>query len=125
MEESILRLSSLGIPIMITELDMTVIPWPGTEVTADVALSVAFKKEFDPYSNGLPDSVNKQFNDKYYQLFKMFEKHSDKISRVTLWGVNDRQSWRNYWPIEGRTDYPLLFDRNYQPKPAVTKLINE
>lgn len=124
-EKSILRLSALGIPIMITELDMTVIPWPGTDVTADVALSVAFKKEFDPYPNGLPDSVNKQFNDKYYQLFKMFEKHSDKISRVTLWGINDQQSWRNYWPIDGRTDYPLLFDRSYHPKPAVTKLINE
>ncbi|NMB49550.1 MAG: endo-1,4-beta-xylanase, partial [Bacteroidales bacterium] len=51
--------------------------------------------------------------------------HHDKIDRVTVWGVNDGQSWRNYWPVGGRTDYPLLFDRNYQPKPIVEAIIKE
>ncbi len=123
-ELGILKFSKLNIPVMITELDITVLPWPGTQVTADVALSLEFKEEYDPYANGLPDSVNVKLNEKYYDLFKMFEKHSDKISRVTLWGVNDTQSWRNYWPIDSRTDYPLLFDRKCQAKPVVEKLTN-
>jgi endo-1,4-beta-xylanase len=37
---------------------------------------------------------------------------------VTFWGVWDGNSWRNYLPMKGRTDYPLLFDRNFKPKPA-------
>ena len=123
MEQSIINLSELGLPVMITELDITVLPWPGTEITADVALSHEFKEEYDPYSQGLPDSINNKLNDKYLNLFRMFEKQHEKISRVTLWGVYDGQSWRNYWPIEGRTDYPLLFDRNYQAKPVVEKFL--
>jgi endo-1,4-beta-xylanase len=47
------------------------------------------------------------------------------ISRVTLWGVNDAQSWKNNWPVRGRTDYPLLFDRKNQAKPVVQKIIEE
>ncbi|HPJ82810.1 MAG TPA: endo-1,4-beta-xylanase, partial [Bacteroidales bacterium] len=37
----------------------------------------------------------------------------------------DQQSWRNNWPIPGRTDYPLLFDRQNKPKPVVSKIIEE
>ena len=33
-------------------------------------------------------------------------------------GVWDGNSWRNYLPMKGRTDYPLLFDRSFKPKPA-------
>jgi len=45
-------------------------------------------------------------------------KHHDVLERVTFWGIHDGYSWKNNWPIRGRTNYPLLFDRNYQPKPA-------
>jgi endo-1,4-beta-xylanase len=41
-----------------------------------------------------------------------------------MWGVNDGQSWKNDWPIHGRTDYPLLFDRKNQPKEVVHALID-
>ena len=54
---------------------------------------------------------------------RLFIKYKDKIERVTFWGVNDGQSWLNNWPIRGRTNYPLLFDRNYKPKPAFEKVI--
>jgi endo-1,4-beta-xylanase len=62
---------------------------------------------------------------RYLDFFKLFLKHKDVITRVTLWGVTDAQSWKNNWPIWGRTDYPLLFDRNFQPKPVVKKIIAE
>jgi GH35 family endo-1,4-beta-xylanase len=32
-------------------------------------------------------------------------------------------SWRNDWPVKGRTSYPLLFDRAGQPKPAFYAVI--
>jgi len=56
-------------------------------------------------------------------LFGLFLKHGDKISRVTFWGIHDGYSWKNNWPIPGRTTYPLLFDRNYKPKPAYDAVI--
>jgi endo-1,4-beta-xylanase len=37
--------------------------------------------------------------------------------------VHDGQSWLNDWPIRGRTNYPLLFDRQYKPKPAFYAVI--
>jgi endo-1,4-beta-xylanase len=45
-------------------------------------------------------------------------RHKNVISRVTLWGTHDGVSWLNDFPIRGRTDYPLLFDRAGQPKAA-------
>jgi GH35 family endo-1,4-beta-xylanase len=54
----------------------------------------------------------------------LYLKHADKITRVTAWGVADSDSWKNDWPMEGRTDYPLLFDRNHQPKPFLKEYMN-
>jgi endo-1,4-beta-xylanase len=57
--------------------------------------------------------------DRYAELFKVFMKHRGTITRVTFWGVGDGDSWLN----RGRNNYPLLFDRNYQPKPAFDAVI--
>jgi len=78
---------------------------------------------YNPYPNGMPDSVSVEFNDRYADFFRMFIKNRDRIERVTLWGVADHHSWRNDWPIEGRRDYPLLFDDQYQAKPVVEEII--
>lgn len=120
-EESILQYSALGIKVMITELDIEVLPrnFQG----ADVSQRMVNNAESNPYPNGLPDEVQKQLADDYEALFRLFLKHKDKISRITFWGVNDGNSWLNNWPIRGRTNYPLLFDRNNQPKPAYFKVI--
>jgi endo-1,4-beta-xylanase len=50
-------------------------------------------------------------------------KYSDVIDRVTVWGLNDAGSWLNNFPIFGRKDYPLLFDRNNRPKSIVDEMI--
>lgn len=100
-------------------------PLPEKDSGADVLLLYDYKNAMNPYTEGLPDSVNTVNEDRYLQLFKLFINHHDKISRVTLWGITDNQSWKNNWPIRGRTDYPLLFDRNYQQKPVVNSMIKE
>ncbi|WP_352421607.1 endo-1,4-beta-xylanase [Proteiniphilum sp.] len=122
-EKSILAYSALGLKVMITEMDIIVLPFPSPNVTAEVSLSYEYQQEMNPYAAGLPDSVATIWENRYVDYFKLFLKHQDKISRVTLWGVSDAASWRNDWPMHGRTDYPLLFDRDYQPKPVVKKLI--
>jgi endo-1,4-beta-xylanase len=124
-EKSILAFAEQGVKVMITELDMTILPWPEQRVTADIALSAEYKEEMNPYPNGMPDSVATAWHNRYAGFFDLFLKHHDKISRVTLWGVHDEQSWRNNWPIFGRTDYPVLFDRNYQPKPVVQYILEQ
>lgn len=122
-EKSIIAFAATGAKVMITEMDITIIPFPSTKVSADVALRYKYDAKMNPYPNGLPDSVATTLHDRYASFFRLFLKHADKISRVTVWGLTDSDSWRNDWPIAGRTDYPLLFDRNYQPKPIVNTII--
>lgn len=122
-EKSIVAYSDLGVKVMVTEMDITVLPFP-SQRTAEISLDLDYQQQMNPYAEGLPDEVNQQWEDLYLAYFKLFLKHRDKISRVTLWGVSDAHTWRNDWPMKGRTDYPLLFDRNYQPKAVVSKIIN-
>jgi endo-1,4-beta-xylanase len=68
--------------------------------------------------------VQNQLAQRYADVFKLFNKHADKISRVTFWGLHDGVSWKNNFPIRGRTDYTLLFDRELKPKKAFHAVIN-
>ena len=124
-EKSMLAFAGTGVKIMITELDLTVIPSPNPNVGAEVTASFEYKKEMNPYPDGLPEEVSKAWTERMNDFFRLFLKHHNLITRVTLWGVADQNSWRNDWPMRGRTDYPLLFDRNYQPKPVVGLIIKE
>ena len=124
-EKSMLAFAETGVKLMITELDVTVLPRPGMDVGAEISSSFEYQQKLNPYAEGLPDSVSIALNNRYNDIFKLFLKHSDILERVTLWGVYDGQSWRNDWPVKGRTDYALLFDRNFQPKPVVKTIIEE
>jgi endo-1,4-beta-xylanase len=122
-EESINEFAALGIKVMFTELDLGVLPNPWDSDAADVNMKAEYSAKMNPYPNGLPDSMQVKLSKGYEDLFQLFLKHKDKVSRVTFWGVNDGQSWLNDWPIRGRTNYPLLFDKNFKPKPAYYKVI--
>ena len=124
-EKSMLAFAETGVKLMITELDVTVLPRPGIDVGAEISASFEYQQKLNPYAEGLPDSVSIALNNRYNDIFKLFLKHSDILERVTLWGVYDGQSWRNNWPVRGRTDYPLIFDRNFQPKPVVKFIVEE
>lgn len=121
-DESIDQFAALGIKVMITELDIEVLPRDFSG--ADINLKMKDDASLNPYVKGLPDSVQQQQANDYEALFRLFLKHKDQIARVTFWGVDDGQSWLNNWPVPGRTNYPLLFDRNDKPKPAFYKVID-
>lgn len=123
-EESIIEFSKLGIKVAFTELDLTVLPNPWDLRGADVNQRFEEKPEMNPYKDALPDSVQTALADRYTDLFKLFLKHKDKISRVTFWGVDDSHSWLNGFPIRNRTNYPLLFDRALEPKKAYQAVLN-
>ena len=122
-EDAIVEFAQLGVKVAFTELDLTVLPNPWDLKGADVNQNFEGSPKMNPYTAGMPDSVGVVLAQKYEDLFKLFLKHKDKISRVTFWGVNDGHSWLNGFPIRGRTNYPLLFDREYKPKLAYKSVI--
>lgn len=122
-ENAIVKYAASGVKINITELDISALPVPKGQSGANIADTFAYNKEINPYVNGLPRDVEEKWENRYADFFSLFLKHKDKIRRVTLWGVTDSQSWKNDFPVKGRTDYPLLFDRNCNAKPVVEKII--
>ncbi len=108
----------LGVHVNITEMDFDVLPRGAMARDADVSSHVVAQANLNPYTAGLPDSVQEALSRRYAEIFRVLLKHRDVIDRVTFWGTSDGDSWLNGWPIRGRTSYPLLFDRRGQPKPA-------
>ncbi|PYX80793.1 MAG: 1,4-beta-xylanase [Acidobacteria bacterium] len=122
-DESIVAFEKLGVNVNITELDITVLPRVTKEPAAEPNPNAENTPALNPYPNGLPDSVQQALAKRYADLFALFLKHQKAIRRVTFWGVTDADSWRNNWPVRGRTDYPLLFDRRGVEKPAFEAVI--
>lgn len=128
-EEAIDAYAACGVKVMITELDVDVLPLTKEgqiigQGMADKQFQLEeFKTFLDPYPNGLPDSMQKLLTKRYAELFGIFYKRRDKIARVTLWGVHDGMNWKNDYPIPGRTNYPLLWNRQREPKPALSAVL--
>lgn len=121
-------LGALGVKVNITELDVDVLPAATRNRTADVSVRAQPQagggSAVNPYAAGLPDSVQQALAKRYAEFFRVFMKHRGVVDRVTLWGVGDGDSWLNNWPMPGRTNYPLLFDRQDLPKPAFKAVID-
>lgn len=122
-ETSMLSFAAEGVKVMVTEWDMSALPTASQ--SANISDNVAYRDSLNPYADGLPEDVSREWNSRMKSFFSLFEKHADIVSRVTAWGVTDKNSWKNDFPVKGRTDYPLLFDRNYQPKPFVKEIIEK
>ncbi len=122
-ENSILAYAEAGVKVMFTEMDISVLPSPWRMPSADISVRFENNETMNPYPEGLPDSVNTALAQRYLDIFALFNKHSDKISRVTFWGLHDGVSWKNGFPIRGRMDYPMLFDRAMKPKQAYHEII--
>lgn len=117
-EKSILAFSDLGITVMFTELDVSVLPRPLGTPSADIGIRHENSEKMNPYPDGLPVDAEEALAERYRDIFKIFNRYKDKISRITFWGLHDGVSWKNNFPVYGRTDYPLLFDREMKPKRA-------
>jgi endo-1,4-beta-xylanase len=123
-EDSILAYSALGLKIHLTELDIDVLPSIWNLPVAEISTQFEYTPERDPYTKGLPKKIDVKLAKAYEALFKILIKHRDKVDRVTFWGVSDDASWLNGFPIKGRTNYPLLFNRQHAPKSAYFRLMD-
>lgn len=85
---------------------------------ADLGLEIQITElDISEKSNDYADQL--ALAERYQEVFKMYKELKDSgtnISAVVLWGITDSTSW-----IGG---YPLLFDKDYQAKPAYYAVIN-
>jgi endo-1,4-beta-xylanase len=127
-DQTITELRATGLEVMITELDVNLLPRaeppaPAPSAGTPQRPSLEPPPASNPYVNGLPDDVQQALARRYADAFGVFLKHRDDITRVTFWGVSDGDSWLN----RGRVNHPLLWDRQRQPKPAfdeVTRVLS-
>jgi len=110
-EEALADLHRTGLKVMYSELDINLLPPAARD--ADPA-------QANPYANGLPDDVQQALAKRYADIFGVVVRHRDSVSRVTIWGLSDGDSWLN----RGRMNYPLLWDRQRQPKPAFQAVVD-
>jgi len=123
LDATITAFAKLGVKVMVTELDVDVLPPAWQYHGADISANAELRPKLNPYTSGLPDSVQQALAKRYADLFGVFLKHRGVLARVTFWGATDASSWLNNWPVRGRTNYPLLFDREGRPKPAFDAVI--
>ncbi len=115
LRETFDELRKLGLKVVVSELDIDVVRrdrwW---------AEGGKFREElqqYDPFLDGMPADIEQQLADQYLALFQLFDQYQDIIVRVSFWNLHDGNSWLNYFPWN-RTNHPLLFDRQRQPKKA-------
>ncbi len=123
-EHSIQTIRNLGVKTFFSEVDLSVLPNPYGFAGANVSDRFAYRPEMDPYKDGLTAEKKQEVQDFWVRFFQMLTRHRDDILRVNFWCLTDGCSWRNDFPIKGRTDYATLFDRQGQPKPEVQAIIN-
>ena len=113
LDSTLKRFSELGVTLHVTELDISVYPKEHdarAKRTEDADTTFSAAKE------------QKQL-EVYKMCFALFRKYKNYISSVTFWNISDRHSWLDNFPVQGRKDYPLLFDKNLQPKKVYWEVI--
>lgn len=105
-ERTIQMVGELGLEAHITELDIS-----------------AYLNDGDSYEKFPEDLAIKQAY-RYKSLFDMFKANKEILTNVTFWGLTDDASWLNTFPVT-RGNWPLLFDKNLQPKPAYWALVDD
>jgi len=105
--ESMRKFAELGLDNLVTELDMSIYSW----------------NDRKDYGADVPEDVLQKQADRYRELFEAFKANKDMLSAVVFWGIADDHTWLNGFPVK-RTNAPLLFDRQYQAKPAYWAIVD-
>lgn len=113
LEKSIQQFSSLGLQVQVTELDVSV--YAGRQ-----GGQLINGQQRDTASTFTPEMEQRQ-REKYKMMFEVFRKYRNQLTGVTFWNLSDRYSWLDG---RGRKNYPLLFDRNRQPKKAYWDVVS-
>lgn len=115
-DEMLAAMRGAGLAVHVTELDMDVLPRDPDMWGADLSKKQQIRAKTNVYPDGLPPQMQEKLARRYADVFRLFLKHG--VVRVTFWGVTDAGSWLDNFPIPGRVNYPLLWDREGREKPA-------
>lgn len=113
LDSTIKRFGDLGIKVQITEMDISVYPKEH---------NARERRPEDIDTDFTPEKESKQL-EVYKMCFELFRKYKNILSGVTFWNISDRNSWLDNFPVKGRKDYPLLFDKDLRPKRAFWEVI--
>lgn len=113
LESTLKEFAATGLPLQITELDISIYPKEHN----------ARERKASDYDTLFTAEREKQQLEKYEMIFRLFRKYKDAITNVTFWNISDRHSWLDNFPVLGRKDYPLLFDRTLKPKKAYSSVV--
>lgn len=112
LRETIEKFTDLGLNVQITELDVSIYPKEHS------------RREKRPDDDDtFTEELKKKQIAQYDMIFSIFREKKDKLSGVTFWNISDRYSWLDHFPVEGRKDYPLLFDEDLKPKAAYREVV--
>jgi endo-1,4-beta-xylanase len=122
-DASLAAFAGTGLEVLVSELDVDVLPPAYENQGADLSVNAELSARLNPYPDCLPSHVAEQAARRWADIFKIFSRHADRVHAVTLWGVSDADSWLNNWPVRGRTNYALLFDRQLRAKQSWQSVI--
>src|SRR5262249_56473767 len=90
-EAAIQEFGGLGLKVMITELDIGVLPsrYHGANLSVHEEMTPEQKVVLDPYVSGLPDDVARKHAERYRQAFEMVLRHRAVIGRAPPWRTHD------------------------------------
>jgi endo-1,4-beta-xylanase len=113
LEKTLDDFSNLNLPLHITELDISVYPKEHN----------ARERKNSDYDTTFTSEKEQKQIEVYKYCFELFRKYSKHITSVTFWNISDRSSWLDNFPVRGRKDYPLLFDKELKPKKAYWEVV--
>lgn len=108
LDKALSDFATLGLKLQVTELDISVYPKEHE----------ARGRKASDYDTLFSADKEAQQLEQYKMCFELFRKYKSSLSGITFWNISDRHSWLDDFPVRGRKDYPLLFDRQLQPKKA-------
>ena len=111
-KQAIDQYASLGIKVQVTELDVSVYTDGNIAEQAGSAGATGFTKE-----------LQQQQDEQYGKFFQTFRENKGVLTGITFWNLSDRYTWLDNFPVRGRKNYPLLFDKDLQPKSAYWNVI--
>ena len=113
LDATISRFAELGLKVQVTELDISV--YPKEHGRRD-------RKPEDSNDCFTPEREQMQMT-MYRNCFTLFRKYKKILTGVTFWNISDKHSWLDGFPVQGRKDYPLLFDQALKPKKAFWEVV--
>ncbi|WP_136606802.1 endo-1,4-beta-xylanase [Paenibacillus dokdonensis] len=100
------KYASLGMQLQLTELDMSMFRFEDK------------RSDLKEPTNGMLE----QQAERYESVFRLLKEYRDVISSVTFWGAADDYTWLDNFPVQGRKNWPFLFDEQHLPKPAFYRI---